>query len=108
LFGDRIAWANSIFGPSYNYETPRITFGDGREIPADLLDEMRGLTDELTRDIEWKNGDVVMIDNTRVMHGRRAITDPDRTIFNALSYLSDELSSTWRVSLNRPDTDARA
>jgi len=91
LFGDRIAWANSIFGPSYNYEAPLITFADGREIPVALLDEMRALTDDLTRDIVWQNGDVVMIDNTRVMHGRRAITDPDRTIFNALSYLSEAL-----------------
>lgn len=90
LFGD-IAWANSIFGPSYHYEAPRITFGDGRAIPAALLDEMRALTDELTREIEWRSGDVVMIDNTRVMHGRRAITDPDRTIYTALSYLADGL-----------------
>lgn len=28
-----------------------------------------------------------MIDNTRVILGRRAIVDPDRTIFNALSDL---------------------
>ena len=31
-------------------------------------------------------GDIVLIDNTRVMHGRRAITDPERTILNAQSY----------------------
>lgn len=91
LFGDRVAWANSIFGPSYHYEAPRITFGDGRDIPAGLLEEMRALTDELTQDIQWRNGDVVLIDNTRVMHGRRAIEDPARTIFNALSYLADGL-----------------
>jgi len=108
VFGDRIAWANSIFGPSYNYEAPQITFGDGREIPTGLLDEMRALTDELTRDIKWKTGDVVMIDNTRVMHGRRAITDPDRTIFNALSYLSDELRSIGGASSSKRDIDARA
>lgn len=91
LFGERLAWANSIFGPSYNYEAPTITFGDGRDIPAGLLEEMRALTDELTQDIHWRDGDVVLIDNTRVMHGRRAIEDPSRTIFNALSYLADEL-----------------
>lgn len=108
LFGDRIAWANSIFGPSYNYETPRITFGDGRDLPAALLDEMRALTDELTRDIEWRAGDVVMIDNTRVMHGRRAITDPDRTVFNALSYLADGLRSIRPLSSGKRDAQARA
>jgi hypothetical protein len=30
--------------------------------------------------------DVVLIDNTRVMHGRRRIEDPVREIYNALSY----------------------
>ena len=29
----------------------------------------------------------LLIDNTRVMHGRRAIVDPARTIYNALSDL---------------------
>ena len=28
------------------------------------------------------------IDNTRVMHGRRAIIDPKRTVYNALSDLN--------------------
>lgn len=91
LFGERVAWANSIFGPSYNYEAPTITFGDGRGIPAALLEEMRALTDELTEDIHWRDGEVALIDNTRVMHGRRAIKDPSRTIFNALSYLAADL-----------------
>jgi hypothetical protein len=93
LFGDKLVWANSIFGPSYNYEAPQITFGDGREIPAALLDEMRALTDGLTCDLNWQSGDVVMVDNTRVMHGRRAIIDPVRTIYNAQSYLAKALAT---------------
>ncbi|MBL1084956.1 TauD/TfdA family dioxygenase [Streptomyces actinomycinicus] len=91
LFGARLAWANSIFGPSYNYETPRITLQDGEEIPADLRAELKALTDELTEDIDWQDGDVALIDNTRVMHGRREILDTDRTIYNAQSYIRREL-----------------
>jgi alpha-ketoglutarate-dependent taurine dioxygenase len=91
LFGERLAWANSIFGPSYNYEKPRITFADGSEMPAELVSEMRVLTDALTENIDWFDGDVALIDNTRVMHGRRAIEDPHRTIYNAQSYLTREL-----------------
>lgn len=87
LFGERLSWANSVFGPSYNYETPRIAFADGSEIPRALMDEMRELTERMTEDIDWHDGDVALIDNTRVMHGRRAITDPARTIYNAQSYL---------------------
>ncbi|CAM3660609.1 hypothetical protein GCM10009799_47040 [Nocardiopsis rhodophaea] len=36
--------------------------------------------------MQWEDGDIVLVDNSRVMHGRRAITDPDRTILNSQSY----------------------
>ncbi len=91
LFDTRPAWANSIFGPSYNYEAPRITFADGSPIPAPLLAEVRDVTAAVTEDIDWQDGDVVVIDNSRVMHGRREILDADRTIFNAQSYLDTSL-----------------
>lgn len=91
LFGGRPAWANSVFGPSYNYETPRITFADGGELPAGLVASLRSLTEELTEDLDWRDGDVALIDNTRVMHGRREILDADRTIYNAQSYLDPAL-----------------
>ncbi|XXX78178.1 TauD/TfdA family dioxygenase [Sorangium sp. So ce134] len=87
LFSDRIAFANSILGPSYNYEKPRITFADREEIPPALLGEVVRVTEAMTVDIAWQNGDVLLIDNTRVMHGRRAIVDPRRTIYNALSFI---------------------
>ncbi|MFJ8577848.1 TauD/TfdA family dioxygenase [Micromonospora sp. NPDC093277] len=91
LFGSRLAFANSILGPSYNYEKPRITFADGTEFSAELAKEVEERTAALTENIEWQDGDVALIDNTRVMHGRRDILDPARTIYNAQSYLSEEL-----------------
>ncbi|WP_239568527.1 TauD/TfdA family dioxygenase [Streptomyces sp. G44] len=81
------AWANSIFGPSYNYETPDIRFADGTEIPEDSLDRLRKITEEVTEELDWRDGDVVLIDNSRVMHGRREILDPSRTIVNAQSFV---------------------
>jgi alpha-ketoglutarate-dependent taurine dioxygenase len=87
LFGERLALANSILGPSYNYEKPKITFADGSPLSEQLLAELAQVTEAHTENIEWRNGEVVLIDNTRVMHGRRAITDPERTIYNALSYI---------------------
>lgn len=96
LFGSRLAWANSIFGPSYHYEAPRITFADGTEIPDELLAEFRRLTTELTEEIDWQDGDLALIDNTRVMHGRREILDTDRTVYNAQSYLDPALTAAAR------------
>jgi hypothetical protein len=88
LWSERLAFANSILGPSFNYETPRITFRDGSDIPVSLMEEIERVTGELTEDLDWVDGDIALIDNTRVMHGRRAILDADRTIYNALSYVA--------------------
>lgn len=86
--GRQPAFANSILGPSYNYEKPRITVAaSGEPIPAAMMEEVIRVTDAVTIPIEWDDNDFVMIDNRRVMHGRRAIVDSRRTIFNALSYL---------------------
>ncbi|MEU2727455.1 TauD/TfdA family dioxygenase [Streptomyces griseoviridis] len=82
----RPAWANSLLGPSFNYETPDIRFSDGSPIPDDLVAEYTGITEAVTEEIQWQDGDIVLIDNSRVMHGRRVITDPDRTILNSQSY----------------------
>jgi hypothetical protein len=41
-------------------------------IPAAIRSELRDLTAKHTFAIEWQSGDIVMIDNTRVMHARRA------------------------------------
>ena len=87
LFGERLAFANSILGPSFNYEKPTIAFHDGEPIPSAMLAEIESASTSCTENIEWRHGDVLLIDNTRVMHGRRAIVDPSRTIYNALSDL---------------------
>jgi alpha-ketoglutarate-dependent taurine dioxygenase len=87
LFGERLSFANSILGPSYHYEKPTIGFEDGGAIPEATLQEIAEVTERFTENIDWCNGDVLLIDNTRVMHGRRAIFDSERRIFNALSYV---------------------
>ncbi|WP_169314344.1 TauD/TfdA family dioxygenase [Streptomyces piniterrae] len=91
LFGARPAFANSILGPSNHYEKPRITFTDGNDIPASVLAELEKVTDAQTEQLDWVDGDIALIDNTRVMHGRRPIVDARRTIFNAQSDMDTEL-----------------
>ncbi|MEN9865129.1 MAG: Taurine catabolism dioxygenase TauD, partial [Pseudomonadota bacterium] len=88
LFDDRLSFANSLLGPSYNYQKPRITFADGSAIPDSIMAEVAEVSERMTENLEWQDGDMVLIDNTRLMHGRRAIIDPHRTIFNALSYVN--------------------
>jgi hypothetical protein len=85
-FSQRPAFANSILGPSYNYETPVIDTVSGAPIPEAFLTEVAEVSERCTRTVGWRDHDLVMIDNRRVMHGREAITDSRRRIYNALSY----------------------
>ena len=87
LFSEQLSFANSMLGPSFHYEKPAITFDDGTPIPESMRREIAEVTEALTENIDWHRGDVLLIDNTRVMHGRRAILDPERRIYNALSFV---------------------
>ena len=56
-------------------------FDDNSKIPDELMKELNGIAERITTNIDWKKGDILMIDNTRVMHGRRAFTDETREIY---------------------------
>lgn len=86
-FSRKLAFANSLLGPSFNYEKPKITFDDNTEIPGKILQIIKETTEKHTHEIDWKDGDMIVIDNTRVMHGRRKLENEPRQIFGAQGYL---------------------
>lgn len=85
----KMAIANSLFGPATNYDPPVFSWkSTGKPIEQGFRDELHSLCDQFTKDIAWQPNDIVALDNTRVMHGRREITDEkNRRLFNGLSYL---------------------
>lgn len=83
------AFANSLFGPSYHYERPALTFADGSPIDPVVLADTARVCEAFTQDVNWQAHDILVIDNRRVMHGRRAIEDTQRSIYNALSYVPE-------------------
>lgn len=70
------AFANAVLGPSYNYEAPRYCFADGELISDQLRSELDELCEQHTHEVAWQDGDVLIIDNKRFMHGRREILVP--------------------------------
>jgi hypothetical protein len=51
-----------------------ITFGDGTAIPTVGLELAVKLSEKYTFDLPWQDGDVALVDNYMVMHGRRPFT----------------------------------
>ncbi len=56
---------------SRNDPRKSISFGDDSEIPDESMQIAIDLADDLSFDIAWQTGDVALIDNFLVMHGRR-------------------------------------
>ena len=75
-YSGKAAFANALLGPSYNYVAPTYRLSSGELISDDLLQELAALAEHITQEIPWQDGDLAIIDNKRVMHGRREITSP--------------------------------
>jgi alpha-ketoglutarate-dependent taurine dioxygenase len=70
---EQFAFANALLGPSYNYEKPDYTFSNGQPVCDELIKQTIELAEKYTHEIHWQDGDIAIIDNKRVLHGRRAI-----------------------------------
>ena len=51
-------------------------FGDGTEIPPEVLDHVREAIEEEEVGWEWLEGDVLVLDNLLIAHGRNSFTGP--------------------------------
>jgi len=69
-------------------------YGDGGEIEEEALAEVRRAYEEVLVEIEWRQGDVLLLDNMLVAHGRRPYSGP-RKILAALAepFKADEPST---------------
>ena len=63
-----------------NDPSKSVRYGDGSEIDVQALNRAIEIADELTYDLNWETGDVVLIDNFRVMHGRRPYTGKRKVV----------------------------
>ncbi|MBN3958496.1 TauD/TfdA family dioxygenase [Nostoc sp. NMS8] len=86
-YGNQDAFANYLW---VNHTRGEEIFEDGSKLPDEVADEIQKLYDKYTEEISWQAGDLVMIDNSRVMHGRREFKDNQRQIFVTISNLNLE------------------
>lgn len=72
-YGDRLALNTSILDVGGVFE-------DGTPIPRDVLWELAARTMEASYLIPWRRNDIAMIDNTRLLHGRKPFNDAERSL----------------------------
>jgi alpha-ketoglutarate-dependent taurine dioxygenase len=66
-------------------DLPRQTFfGDGSPIPVQLLDDVREAYRQSLQIFPWQRDDVLLLDNMRISHGRKAFTG-DRRVYVAMA-----------------------
>jgi alpha-ketoglutarate-dependent taurine dioxygenase len=60
---------------------------DGSPLPEPLVAEVEQICGEVRVKIPWQRGDVLLVDNSWVLHGRRRASDENREILVRLGYL---------------------
>jgi alpha-ketoglutarate-dependent taurine dioxygenase len=62
-------------------ELPRNAFyGDGSPIESSVLEEIRGVYEEVALRFDWQQGDILMLDNFLSSHGREPFTGPRKIL----------------------------
>lgn len=91
MFSDAPAFGNFLlFARFYNGRSDFPLLDDFTPVPEEWLQEIKACGDRLSYPVAWREGDVVMLDNTRFMHGRMTIDDPaERHIITYFGYLAD-------------------
>lgn len=111
MFTDAPAFGNFLlFSRYFNNQPSFPSFDDGQPVPDAWLDVIKATGDALTAAVSWQRGDLLMLDNSRFMHGRTEVVDNDgRLIASYFGYLKDApinpeepVAPLWRNSNFRP------
>ena len=54
-----------------NDPTKALCFGSGEPVSSEMVETVAKLAEPLTEDLTWRKGDLAILDNEAVMHGRR-------------------------------------
>lgn len=105
MFIDKLAFSNFLlFARNLHGDKEFPVFDDGSEVPENLVNAVNKICEKATAAIKWQAKDIVMVDNTRFLHGRNYIEDlGQRYIMTYFGYLKfaelakGEENAPWRT-----------
>jgi alpha-ketoglutarate-dependent taurine dioxygenase len=93
-WGNKRSFCNSLLIYHYREATeyyPKSIYtpalGDGSPFPVDMLEEIATYAKAKTHSVNWKENDILLLDNSRYMHGRTGFTDTSRRILVRMGHV---------------------
>lgn len=72
----------------YAKASNRVCFGDGEELPDEVVSHLIEIHDATAHLHRWRQGDLLILDNTRTLHGRtRTVVDCERKLKSRFGWL---------------------
>lgn len=89
MFTDELAFGNFLLFARFLRGRSFPLLDDGRPVPDEWLYMVKEVSERLTVPINWRRGDLLILDNSRFMHGRTALREGDgRLIATYFGYLA--------------------
>lgn len=80
---------------TYNKDYPRaVLFGDGSEMPGDVIEQIRPIIQQSGCAFKWEHGDFAVIDNVVSYHSRQPFVGR-RIVYAGIAYGKSTLTSTF-------------
>ena len=95
MFSEKLAFGNFLLFARYFHDYKQFpTFEDDSPVSDDLVAAVKTVSNQLTVAVKWQKNDVLMLDNTRFMHGRNQVLDlAKRYIWTYFGYLKFAIPS---------------
>ncbi len=87
--GGELSFANSLLHYILDGYEDYVLFEDGSPFPQWLITELQTLGERHTFEIHWQCDDLLIINNHRVLHGRRSHGDPGRKLHVRMQKLAE-------------------
>ena len=94
VFFNQLSAAFSGWKDNRNDPSKAIQHGDGTPVDPEVVLAATEMAEELSFDLEWKAGDIALLDNTITMHARRPFQGKRKVVASLAEMQTQTFTST--------------